>query len=116
MNKNGSSLNTPDALGELVQELLECGGVLSQMISGMVEFEASGRGAPDTAPIPEIAHGLIRQVSDDVRHDFSKRDLKTAARIVHRVTEAICNDIYAVSPEMMDELLADDADDDRPPG
>jgi hypothetical protein len=115
MTNNTASPKVPDALDEVVTQLLACGAVLSQMISGMLEFAASGRAAPDSAPIPEVAHDLIRSVCEYLRHDYSKRDLKTAARIVEKVTDSICNDIYAVNPEMMDELLAED-DEDEPAG
>jgi bifunctional DNA-binding transcriptional regulator/antitoxin component of YhaV-PrlF toxin-antitoxin module len=36
-----SAQPVPDAVDGLVTELLECGGVLSQIISGMVEFSSS---------------------------------------------------------------------------
>jgi len=49
------SFQPPDALDELVEQLLECGAVLSQIISHMVRFQAGGRAAPDAAPIPEVA-------------------------------------------------------------
>jgi hypothetical protein len=80
----------------------------------MVEFEASGRSAPDTAPIPEVAHDLIRSVSTDVRHEFSRRDLRTAAKIVKQITAAICNDIFYIPPEEIDRLLSEDPDGDPP--
>ncbi len=81
-------------------QLLECGAVLSQLISGMVEFSASGRAAPDAAPIPEIAHSLIRGVLDDVAKRHSKRDIKVAAAIVEEATAAMCNDIFYVGPDL----------------
>jgi hypothetical protein len=92
-NPNGRSR----ALDDLVAELLDCGGVLSQLISGMVEFEASGRTPPDAAPIPEVAYSLIRSVAEEHVRGRSRRDLAIAAAIVHDVTEAICQDIYTVN-------------------
>jgi hypothetical protein len=110
MTDDTETFKAQDPLDDLVHELLECGAVLSQMISGMVEFEASGRAVPDTAPIPEIAHDLIRSVSTDVRHGFSRRDIKVAARMVKQVTAAICSDIFYVPPEQLDRLLAEEPD------
>ncbi len=81
-------------------QLLECGAVVSQLISGMVEFSASGRAAPDAAPIPEIAHSLIRGVLDDVAKRHSKRDITVAAAIVEEATAAMCNDIFYVGPDL----------------
>jgi hypothetical protein len=92
----------PDALDDLVKQLLECGGVLSQIIASMVEFQSSGRSAPDAAPIPEVAHTLIRSVIEDVvGKGYSKRDLKVAARIVRETTALICSDLYVVGPELL---------------
>jgi len=90
----------PDALDEFITQLLECGGVLSQIISSMIEFQSSGRSAPDAAPIPEVAHSLLRDVCGEFNTRFSKRDVKVAARIVREATEAMCNDLYVLGPEL----------------
>jgi hypothetical protein len=90
-------------LDELVDELLNCGGVLSQMISHMAEFSSAGRPASGVAPIPDVAHSLIRSVLDDVPKRHSKRDIRVAAMMVGEVTEAICHDIFLVSPEMVED-------------
>lgn len=90
----------PDALDELVTRLLDCGGVLSQIVSAMVEFQSSGRSAPDSAPIPEVAHSVIKDVLCDVGRHYSKRDLKVAARIVREATDTMCNDLYVLGPEL----------------
>jgi hypothetical protein len=89
----------PDHLDELVDRLLECGGVLSQIISHMVRFEASGHSDPNAVPIPDMAHSLIRSVLDEVRRDHSKRDIRVAAAIVHQATEAIVGDLFLFEPE-----------------
>ncbi len=86
----------PDALDELVSELLGCGAVLSQIISHMVAFEASGRSDPGLAPIPEVAHGLVRSVLAGVKKRYSKADIRTAAAIVSEVTDAIGEEIFFV--------------------
>lgn len=89
-----------DPLDELVAQLLEVGAVLSQIVSHMVEFQASGRSAPDSAPIPEIAHSVIRGVLDAVRKTHSKRDIRVAAMIVAESTEAICENVFFVGPDL----------------
>jgi hypothetical protein len=94
------SSQSPDVLDELVRELLEIGGVLSQIIRRMVEFDASGRSAPDAVPIPEMAHVLIRDVIGEVRKEYSKRDIRVAARIIGHATEAITENIFFVGPEL----------------
>ncbi len=101
-----SSHQSRDALDELITSLLECGGVLSQIISSMVRFEASGRTVPDTAPIPEMAHSLIRSVVEPLASGHCIRDMRVAAKIVDQMTAAMCEDIYAVDLDWFDELTA----------
>jgi hypothetical protein len=100
MTEHLDSPNPPDCLEEFVTELLECGGVLSQIVSRMVQFQASGRSAPDAAPIPEVAHSLIRDVLDGVRKRHAKRDIRVAAAIVGEATEAIADNILFIGPEL----------------
>lgn len=88
----------PPPLDKLVTELLECGGVLSQIIAGMVRFDAAGLSAPDLAPIPEVAHELILSVLDEVRRTYSKRDIRTAAAMIGLATNAIRDNIFGVDP------------------
>ncbi|HEY2769627.1 MAG TPA: hypothetical protein VGI87_03630 [Solirubrobacteraceae bacterium] len=97
------SNHATDAVDELVTELLACGGVLSQMMSHMAEFSASGRSAPDAPSIPEVMHTLICSVLDHVERRYSRRDIRMATRLVEEVTTAICDEIYAVNPEMFDD-------------
>jgi hypothetical protein len=106
------SAHPPDALDELVDNLLDCGGALSQMISHMVRSEAAaaGRATPETAPIPEIAHGLIRSVAKPVAHSYSKRDIKVAAKIVAQMTEVICDEIFMVDPDWIEGVLGEEED------
>jgi hypothetical protein len=93
----------PDPLDELVTQLLDCGGALSQMICHMAKYEASGLGADNVVPIPEVAHSLIRDVLGTVRKAHSKRDIRIAARIVEEATDRIANEIYLVSPDFIEE-------------
>lgn len=106
----------PDALDELVTHLLGCGGALSPMISHVVAFEASGKGAADAAPIPEVAHALIRGVLGSVAKQHSKRDVRIAARIAEQVTDQICEEISLVPPEFVDAAQNQGFRRDRRPG
>jgi hypothetical protein len=99
MTEHTDPAQRKDALDELVTELLECGAVLSQMISGMVQWEAAGLSAPDAAPIPETAHTLVRGVLGDVRRRHSRRDVRVAAAIVKESTAAICENIFFIPVE-----------------
>ncbi len=76
----------PDAaLDELVTRLLECGAVLSQIVGHMVQFEASGRSAPGAAPIPTVAHSLIRSVIAEPTEAHSAAEIGSAALIIKAV-------------------------------
>jgi hypothetical protein len=90
---------TTDVLDALVAQLLACGGPLSQMISNMHEFEASGLAAPDTPPVLEVAHSLIRSVVGEVRQRHTDDEIRTSAEIVEEVTNAICENIFIVPPD-----------------
>src|ERR1700693_5444908 len=90
----------PGPLDELTDQLLEVGAVLSQIISHMVEFQAAGRSAPDSAPIPEVAHDLVCSSLNEIAKRHSKRDIRVAARIVQEATRAICENIFYVAPEL----------------
>jgi hypothetical protein len=92
-HSNGRDL----ALDDLVRGLLDCGGVLSQIIAGMVEFQASEHAPADLVPIPDIAFDLVRSVTVDHVRGRSRRDLAVAAAIVAEVTTAISEDIYRVN-------------------
>ncbi len=91
-------------LEELADQLLECGAVLSQIVSGMVRWQASGRSHPDAAPIPDVARSLVADVLKDVKPKHSRRDLKVAAAIVKEATEAIGENILFVDPDWFDEI------------
>ena len=95
-----SSPDRPEPLDEVIAELLDCGGVLSQIITAMVEFQAGGRPTPDQAPTPEIAHSVVRGVTIGLTERFSAVDLTTTAAVVHEVTEALCNDLFVVGPDL----------------
>jgi hypothetical protein len=87
-------------LDELAKQLLECGGVLSQIISHMVRFQPRGEPPPDLAPIPEVAQTLIRGVLEEVGKRHSKRDIRVAAAIVREATRQIGENIFFVGPEL----------------
>jgi hypothetical protein len=100
-----SETTTPtpaDPVDELVDELLGCGAVLSQIIAHMVESRNAGRSAPEAAPIPEMAHSLIYSAVHGVVKQHSKRDIRGAASIVSQATEAICEEIFFVNANAED--------------
>jgi len=88
-----------DALDALIAELLECGGALSQIISSMYEFKASGRSSPDAPPVTEVAHSLIRSVVEDLPKRYSDEAIRASAHMVNEITTAVCDEIFFVPPE-----------------
>ena len=83
--------------GDLLRVVnLECGGVLSQIVGHMVQTQASGRSAPDTAPIPKIAHELVRDAIKALRGPHSDEEIKAAAAMVGEATDAIGENIFMV--------------------
>lgn len=85
-----------DALDELVDQLLDCGSVLSQIVGHMIRVEAAGLSAPDAAPIPEIAHGVLRDALGGIRGRHPDHDLTIAATIIEQATHAMSENIFIV--------------------
>jgi signal transduction histidine kinase len=86
-----------DPLDELVDKLLESGGVFSQLIGHMLEFERSQGSFPELAPIPEVAQSVVRSLIGDLERRYSRRDIRIAARLVDEVTNALCEEIFLYS-------------------
>jgi hypothetical protein len=85
-----------DKLDELVDQLLDCGAVLSQIVGHMIRADSAGLSAPDAAPIPEVAHGVIRDALQDLPERHPDHDLAAAATIVEQATHAMCRNIFIV--------------------
>jgi hypothetical protein len=89
-----------DPLDDLTTQLLECGALLSQMISHMVQWQAAGKSAPDAAPIPDVAHQLIRDVIGRLTHNHPAAEISAAAVIVGEATKVIGDEIFFMSSDM----------------
>jgi hypothetical protein len=85
-----------DVLDELVEHILICGGVLSQMINHMVECQAASGSEPAGPEVLEIAHELIRSVLGPVTARHRAADIETASVIIDEVTTEICDEIFFV--------------------
>ena len=96
MTDHPAPLEPQDALDELVDQLLNCGGVLSQIVGHMVRSQSSGFSAPDAAPIPEVAHHVIRDAVSETAAQYAEGELRSAARIVEEATNAICENVFLV--------------------
>src|SRR5450755_2206982 len=100
MTTHRRSSRGADPLADLTTELLECGAVLSQIVSHMVRWQAAGKSAPDAAPIPDVARKLIREVLGGLAHRYSAAEISAAAAIVGEATNVIADDVFFVSPDM----------------
>jgi hypothetical protein len=94
MTDSNASPQPRDVVDELVEQLLICGGVICQLVTGMVEDAAHGAGV-DTASILDDAHELIRNVLGPVTARRPASELEMAAVIVDEVTTEICEELYA---------------------
>ena len=87
----------PDPLDELVDKLLDSGGVFSQIVHHMFEFELSEASGDDLAPVLEVAHSLVRSVVSGLGEHHSVRDVRVASKVVQEVTDAICEEVFLYS-------------------
>jgi DNA-binding ferritin-like protein len=94
MTQNHSSQSPSDVLDELVERLLICGGVLSQMITTMAKSSAEHGVPADSPQVLDVAHELIRSILGPVTARHPAAEIETAAAIVDEVTTEICEEIY----------------------
>jgi hypothetical protein len=88
----------------LIAAVVGLGGPLTSIVGHMVESQMSGRGAPNPASIPNILRGLLRDVLDPLRDEFSADEILMSARALDRVTEQVCGEIVLVNPDYDDEF------------
>jgi hypothetical protein len=94
------SLRPPSkALGELGEQLLLAGGLLSQIINTMITAAYAPEEPPEFAPIPEIAHALICDTMHELESRYTADDLIFAATVVRDATAAIGENVFFVNPE-----------------
>lgn len=90
-------------LDELAEQLLICGGVLSRMVTGMVDYEAEHGVPPGSPHVLEVAHELIRSLLGPVAARHPASEIEAAVAIVDEVTTEICEEIYVVDPDFKPE-------------
>ncbi len=97
MSENHSPHTRPTvALDALIAELIVCGGVLSQIVANMAEFEAAGLSAPDSPPIGDVLHKLLSDVLEPVAKPHPAAEIETASVLLREITETICTEIFVV--------------------
>jgi hypothetical protein len=96
MTDHLAPLQPGDGLDQLVDQLLNCSGVLSQIVSHMIEVDAAGFSSPDAAPIPEVAHNVVRDAVGETVCRHPEYDIETAARIIEEATNAVCENVFLV--------------------
>lgn len=90
----------PDVLDELTTELLGCGGVLSQIVSHAVRWEAAGGSTPDAAPVSDVTRALVRDALQDLSQHHAKHELRRAAAVLSEATTLLCDNIFLVPPDL----------------
>jgi len=103
MSDFSGSSQQPHELNGPSMNLLGAGAVLSQIISQMVRYAAATGPVPDAAPIPEAAHAVLADALTDLKHRYSRRDLKVATRILKEATDRICEEVYFVPLDFSDD-------------
>lgn len=84
------------ALGALVAQLIVCGGVLSQIVNHMVQWEPADGSAGDAVPIPAALQELLRGVLEPLASTHSTSELEAITVILAEVTETICDEVFFV--------------------
>jgi hypothetical protein len=89
------------ALDALITQLIECDGVLSQIIAHMTECQAAGLSAPE-APAPYVVlHDLLMGVLAVVAKRHRRTEIEMASALLDEITETICAEVLFVD---LDEL------------
>ena len=88
-----------DKLGELVAGLLDCGGVLSQLVAATADPAKPNDGQGGAlVPITDVVRVLVRDVLAELEVRHKPQDVATAARIVREAAEVMATDIFFVDP------------------
>jgi len=80
---------------QLVDQLLQVGAILSQIVEHMLTFQASGRSAPDADPIPEVVARLLDGVLEPLAGKNEDR-VRIAADVVAQAHRQIADEIFLV--------------------
>jgi hypothetical protein len=95
----------PHHLSRYVEELVECGVQLAEILDHMYRYPHS---APDAPPPPEVLRDLVAKTLAP-KLGRRKRDVHTATALLLETSETISQEIFLVNPDFEDAL--DDPDD-----
>jgi len=85
-----------DPLQQLVDELIDVGASLSQIVEHMALSPTGGGGSPDAVPIRIVLGQLLAGVLEPVAAQYGADAVEAAARLVGDAGERIGNEIYLV--------------------
>jgi hypothetical protein len=91
--------NSREPLPRLVDELIQIGGSLSQIVGHMAMSEASGRSASGAPPVGAVLTGLLEDVLAPLSDKHGDEALDAAADIVAAACEQITSEIVLVPLE-----------------
>ena len=83
-------------LQQFVDELIEVGAVLSQIVEHMVLSGTRRGGSPDAVPIPAVLGQLLTGVLEPVAERYGADAVEAAARLVGDTRERIGDEIFLV--------------------
>jgi hypothetical protein len=85
-----------DPLQQFVDELIEVGAVLSQIVAHMALSGTRGSGSPDAVPIPLVLGQVLAGVLEPVAERHGADAVGAAARLVGDARERIGDEIFLV--------------------
>ena len=89
----------PPACGALAEALLQSGRQIALVVGHMAEFSAGGRAAAESPGFRAVLRDIAADVFEHSLADLGEDELRVAARVVTRATEAIADALVLVPPD-----------------
>jgi hypothetical protein len=105
MSENGNDPPRAEpTLDALITELIECGGVLSQIVAHMAFCDRAGYSAPDAPPPGVVLRELLTGVLKPIVAECPSEQTEATTVLLRDVTRTICDEIMFVPVEEMERL------------
>ena len=83
----------------LAEALLSSGGQIALVVGHMAEFSANGRAAVETAGFRAVLRDIATDVFEHSLGDLDDDQVRAAADVVIRATDAIASELVLVPPD-----------------